>query len=135
MPKELAEAKTKLNNVEHQLETAKVEVQKPFAQEEELAEKLDRLSALNALLNMDEKGDDGIGMDDDTPEQGTERTGTFGQDVNQSARQNGLKSERVADKPVQRVSLKERLAEMKIKATGNSMEKSGNRDKRKEEFL
>lgn len=71
---------------------------------------------------MDEKGDDGIGMDDDTPEQGTERTGTFGQDVNQSARQNGLKSERVADKPVQRVSLKERLAEMKIKATGNSME-------------
>ena len=135
MPKELAEAKTKLNNVEHQLETAKVEVQKPFAQEEERAEKLDRLSALNALLNMDEKGDDGIGMDDDTPEQGTERTGTFGQDVNQSARQNGLKSERVADKPVQRVSLKERLAEMKIKATGNSMEKSGNRDKRKEEFL
>ena len=135
MPKELAEAKTKLNNVEHQLETAKVEVQKPFAQEEELAEKLDRLSAPNALLNMDEKGDDGIGMDDDTPEQGTERTGTFGQDVNQSARQNGLKSERVADKPVQRVSLKERLAEMKIKATGNSMEKSGNRDKRKEEFL
>ena len=135
MPKELAEAKTKLNNVEHQLETAKVEVQKPFAQEEELAEKLDRLSALNALLNMDEKGDDGIGMDDDTPEQGTERTGTFGQDVNQSARQNGLKSERVADKPVQRVSLKERLAEMKIKATGNSMEKSVNRDKRKEEFL
>ena len=57
--------------MEHQLETAKVEVQKPFAQEEELAEKLDRLSTLNALLNMDEKGDDGIGMDDDAPEQNT----------------------------------------------------------------
>ena len=92
-----------------------------------MTEKLDRLSALNALLNMDEKGDDGIGMDDDAPEQGTERTETFGQDVQ--------KSERVADKPVQRVSLKERLAEMKIKATGNSIEKSGNRDKKKEEFL
>ena len=33
----------KLENVEHQLETAKVEVTKPFAQEAELAEKLERL--------------------------------------------------------------------------------------------
>ena len=81
----------------------------------------------DGTFNMDEKGDDGIGMDDDTPEQGTERTEAFGQNVQ--------KSERVADKPVQRVSLKERLAEMKIKATGNIMENSGNRDKRKEEFL
>lgn len=55
MPKQLAEAQTKLENVEHQLETAKAEVQKPFSQEQELAEKLDRLSALNALLNMDER--------------------------------------------------------------------------------
>ena len=30
MPKQLAEAQTKLENVEHQLETAKAEVQKPF---------------------------------------------------------------------------------------------------------
>ena len=48
MTKELAEASTKLENVERQLETAKVEVTKPFAQEAELSEKLDRLSALNA---------------------------------------------------------------------------------------
>ena len=53
--KELAEAQTKLQIVEHQLETARVEVEKPFAQEMELAEKLERLSALNALINMDEK--------------------------------------------------------------------------------
>lgn len=33
------EAQTKLETVEHQLETAKVEVTKPFAQEAELAEK------------------------------------------------------------------------------------------------
>lgn len=59
------EAQTKLETVEHQLETAKVEVTKPFAQEAELAEKLERLSALNALLNMDEKGNDGIDMDDE----------------------------------------------------------------------
>ena len=55
MSKQLMEAQTKLETVEHQLETAKVEVTKPFAQEAELAEKLDRLSALNALLNMDKK--------------------------------------------------------------------------------
>ena len=64
MPKQLAEAQTKLENVERQLETAKTEVNKPFAQEAELAEKLERLSALNALLNMDEKGDNAIGLDD-----------------------------------------------------------------------
>ena len=59
------EAQTKLETVEHQLETAKVEVTKPFAQEAELVEKLDRLSALNALLSMDEKGNDGMDMDDE----------------------------------------------------------------------
>ncbi len=58
MPKELENAKVKLENVERQLETAKAEVTKPFAQETELMEKLDRLSALNALLNMDETGND-----------------------------------------------------------------------------
>lgn len=52
MPKQLMEAQTKLETVEHQLETAKVEVTKPFAQEAELAEKLERLSALNALLSV-----------------------------------------------------------------------------------
>ena len=65
MPAQLEEAQTKLSNVEHQLETAKAEVNKPFAQEAELREKLDRLTALNALLNMDEKGNDAIGMDEE----------------------------------------------------------------------
>ncbi len=41
MPKQLSETQTKLENVERQLETAKVEVTKPFAQEAELAEKLE----------------------------------------------------------------------------------------------
>ena len=77
MGKQLEEAVSKLENVEHQLETAKVEVGKPFAQEAELAEKLDRLAELNALLNMDEKGDEAVDMDDDTPksEQTNENTG------------------------------------------------------------
>ena len=61
--------------VERQLETAKVEVTKPFDKEGELSEKLDRLSALNALLNMDEKGDNTVGMEEeDAPEQGTGRS-------------------------------------------------------------
>lgn len=111
MPRQLEEAQTKLATVEHQLETAKVEVTKPFAQETELAEKLDRLSALNALLNMDEKGDNAIGMDDDTP------------DV------------KIADKPALRVSLKERLAKMKVKVAGNQVEKPVVKEKGKEETL
>lgn len=65
MPAQLEEAQTKLSNVEHQLDTAKAEVNKPFAQEAELSEKLDRLTVLNALLNMDEKGNDAIGMDEE----------------------------------------------------------------------
>ena len=56
MAGELSEAETKLNNVTHQLETAKMEVQKPFSAEEELKEKMERLAELDALLNMDEKG-------------------------------------------------------------------------------
>ena len=55
MAGKLSEAETKLNNVTHQLETAKLEVQKPFPAEEELKEKMERLAELDALLNMDEK--------------------------------------------------------------------------------
>lgn len=55
MPKQLEEAAARLANVEQQLETAKVEVNKPFPQEQELADKLARLAELNSLLDMDEK--------------------------------------------------------------------------------
>ena len=40
-------------NLEQQKQAAEVEVAKPFAQEEELAEKSARLAELNALLNID----------------------------------------------------------------------------------
>ena len=66
----MSDVEQKLANVEHQLETAKVEVTKPFPQEAELSEKLERLAELNALLNMDEKGDSGMVMDDNEPENG-----------------------------------------------------------------
>ena len=65
--KKLAEAQLKLETLQEQLATAKEEVTRPFAQEEELAVKLERLSELNALLNMDEKGtSETLGMDDET---------------------------------------------------------------------
>ena len=44
-----------LSNLQTQLTTAKVEVQKPFPREEELKTKTERLEELNALLNMDNK--------------------------------------------------------------------------------
>lgn len=40
MTGKMTDVEQKLSNVEHQIETAKVEVTKPFAQEQELAEKL-----------------------------------------------------------------------------------------------
>lgn len=98
MSAQLEEAQTKLSNVEHQLETAKAEVNKPFAQEAELSEKLDRLTALNALLNMDEKGNDAIGMDEETQEAEPER--------------------KLADRPAERTSLKGKLSEMKARVSG-----------------
>lgn len=45
----------KLSDLHNQLETARVEVLKPFPREEELQAKLARLEELNALLNMDKR--------------------------------------------------------------------------------
>jgi len=176
MPKQLAEAQIKLENVERQLETAKTEVNKPFAQEAELAEKLERLSALNALLNMDKKGDNVISMDDDSDienaveeendgqdtsghdvqkfgneetisdKSGMEEktadaphpypTGNIGQEfVAENRRPQGLKiAAGMADKPVQKTSLKERLEAFKRKAAGIEKPDMG-KAKGKEEML
>ena len=49
----IADAENALKNLEQQKQAAEVEVAKPFAQEEELAEKSARLAELNALLNID----------------------------------------------------------------------------------
>lgn len=47
-------AKQNLQTYESQLEDAKIEVMKEFPKEADLKEKTDRLSELNALLNMDQ---------------------------------------------------------------------------------
>ena len=67
MTKQLEDAIAKLTNVEQQLETAKIEVDKPFPQEQELNDKLKRLAELNSLLDMDEKGEDTVDLDEDAP--------------------------------------------------------------------
>lgn len=54
MNSKLSTVEQKLDNVKRQFETAKAEVTKPFEKEQELAEKQERLSALNGLLSMEE---------------------------------------------------------------------------------
>ena len=56
-----------LEETKAQLENARTELATPFAREEELAEKTDRLKELNILLNMDEKDKT---LMDDTPDEG-----------------------------------------------------------------
>ena len=48
-------SRERLSDLEAQLETAKVEVHKPFPREEELKAKTARLEELNALLNLDKR--------------------------------------------------------------------------------
>ena len=55
IPVKLEVAKTKRTETIEQLQTAKAEVEKPFAFEDELREKTERLNALNIELNLDKK--------------------------------------------------------------------------------
>ena len=55
LPARLEAAKTKKAETIAQLETAKEEIKKPFAFEDELKEKAERLNALNIELNLNEK--------------------------------------------------------------------------------
>jgi len=144
MTGKMTDVEQKLSNVEHQLETAKVEVTKPFAQEQELVEKLERLAELNALLNMDEKGDNVLDMGDDEPEDETGEQSAQAQEGEQDRAEDiqavadeplkpvasFLMSERIAEHDKERmladssrgrVSVKEKLAEMKQKISDQKM--------------
>ena len=66
LPAKLEAAKTKKTETTAQLETAKVEVDKPFPFESALKDKSDRLNALNIELNLNEKDPSAI---DTEPEQ------------------------------------------------------------------
>ena len=69
--RKLTESVQKLETVQQQLATAQEEVKKPFPKEAELNEKMERLSELNALLNMDEKGNETIMADEDIGREGS----------------------------------------------------------------
>ena len=148
MPAQLEEAQTKLSNVEHQLETATAEVDKPFQQEAELSEKLERLAELNALLNMDEKGDDAIGMDDEAtepekPHEDVKSVDEKGDEVadipikqSNFAKTAPEEERRLADRPAERTSLQEKLAAMKARVSGTPAGRdAADKAKKKEEIL
>ncbi len=62
------EVEQNLSNIEHQLATAQIEVTKPFPREMELKEKLERLHELNALLNLEEKGNQNVILEEEEKE-------------------------------------------------------------------
>ena len=64
----LVDTKNSLENTEKQFETAKQEIEKPFAKEEELRAKTARLDELNILLNMDKKENEIVGGEPDEGE-------------------------------------------------------------------
>ena len=70
LPARLEAAKTKKAETIAQLETAKEEIKKPFAFENELKEKTERLNALNIELNLNEKD---TSVMDTEPEQAEEQ--------------------------------------------------------------
>ena len=80
IPAELEEARTKRAEITVQFENAKEEVKKPFAYEEELREKTERLNALNIELNLSEKD---TPVMDTEPEQEGERLGKKKEDREQ----------------------------------------------------
>ena len=55
LPEEAEGYRKSLAEAERQLEVARVEVDKPFPQEDELRQKTERLNELNAMLNLDQK--------------------------------------------------------------------------------
>jgi hypothetical protein len=93
IPSHLGKAEERLETLHQQMETAKAEMEKPFAQIDDLKEMEARLSELNALLNMDSGSDrSDAEARDDEPE------------------------ERIsADKPAARESVMDRLKKMQSK--------------------
>ena len=73
LPKRLEMNEMELDNLKKQFETAKVDVERPFPQEEELKTKTDRLNELNALLNVDKRENEIVGGEPDEGEEPPEK--------------------------------------------------------------
>lgn len=125
---QLEGAQRKLETLQDQLETARAQVEKPFEKEAELAEKLERLTELNALLNLDEHGSmDAVGIDEVTAENVEEERETISEKKdlrygreNETGRREKSTTERpgLAAAPVvpYPISMAKRLAEKKEQA-------------------
>jgi CheY-like chemotaxis protein len=109
--KKLVESEQKLETVQQQLATAQEEVKKPFPKETELNEKMERLSELNALLNMDEKGNETILADEDI---GTEKIPNRDASRKEEVRDADRNLQETADK-VHKPSILERLKQEKAR--------------------
>ena len=104
--KKLTEAEQKLENLQKQLAVAQEEVKKPFAQERELAEKLSRLTELNAMLNLDERDStDALGVDEETDVDAADRS-------RQATSYASQASTRVSDAPACSATYAERASEV-----------------------
>ena len=64
-PLRLSACEKALDTIKEQMQNAKAEVEKPFAQEQELAVKTARLAELDALLNIDRKENDVLDIEPD----------------------------------------------------------------------
>jgi hypothetical protein len=120
--KKIEESEQKLETVQQQLSVAMEEVKKPFTKEAELSEKMERLSELNAMLNMDEKGGENLLADDE-----------IGEDV-QSSPQGRAEAKADREKSADAVrtpSLLERLKE-KQKAVAQAVNTSQSHKRRSE---
>ncbi len=75
MPDKLKACEERVGDTRVQLENAKAEVERPFPQEEELSQKMERLAELNALLDMDHHDNEIVEgkVEENTPELMTQR--------------------------------------------------------------
>ena len=88
-PERITAAENELDTLHQQQAAAQIEVAKPFAQEEELAEKSARLAELNALLNIDRERSSSQDAPEETEETETPATrpsvlAALGEKTNQS---------------------------------------------------
>ena len=73
LPKRLEMNELELDNLKKQFETAKIDVERPFPQEEELKTKTARLNELNALLDVDKRENEIVGGEPDEGEEPPEK--------------------------------------------------------------
>ena len=114
IPNHLTKAEERLETLHTQMETAKIELAKPFAQEGELKAKEERLSELNALLNMDTGNEGGEREYSDIDDE---------EDIRISA-----------DRPAPKMSVIDRLHQMQSKVNEQKGEKTEPTKKREQEI-